>query len=316
MPACGKYFGRPIRSRAAGPAAACSRPPMAERRGQRSASNEGLPKPLWGKLGVSVSGADSNRFYAIIEAPEGGVFVSDDAGADVEADQRRSTAAAAGVLLHAHLRRPAGERHRLHPQHRRLSLDRRGQNDPRDTRSAWRQPRSLDRAERSKAHDQQQRWRRERLGQRRERPGPIRTFRPRSSTTSFTTAHVPYHVCGAQQDNTTACVSSTGSGSLYDVGGGESGYIAPDPQDTDVFYAGSYGGLLTRINRRTGEAARDQCLAGQSDGVFIRRHHRTVPVDLSDRDRSHRSPYPLRHVAACLEIDATKGSRGSVSVPT
>src|SRR6185295_2062419 len=40
---------------------------------------------------------------------------------------------------------------------------------------------------------------------------------------------------------------------LYDVGGGESGYIAPDPLDTDVFYAGSYGGLLTRLNRRTGE---------------------------------------------------------------
>ena len=68
----------------------------------------------------------------------------------------------------------------------------------------------------------------------------------------FTTAHVPYHVCGAQQDNSTACLPSTG-GELYAVGGGESGYIAPDPEDTEVFYAGSYGGLLTRINRRTGE---------------------------------------------------------------
>ena len=69
----------------------------------------------------------------------------------------------------------------------------------------------------------------------------------------FTTAHVPYHVCGAQQDNSTACVPSTGGGELYEVGGGESGYIAPDPQDRDVFYAGSYGGLLTRTNVRTGE---------------------------------------------------------------
>ena len=69
----------------------------------------------------------------------------------------------------------------------------------------------------------------------------------------FTTAHVPYHVCGAQQDNSTACVPSSGTGELYAVGGGESGYIAPDPRDVDVFYAGSYGGLLTRINRRTGE---------------------------------------------------------------
>src|SRR4029079_6672127 len=70
----------------------------------------------------------------------------------------------------------------------------------------------------------------------------------------FTTNHVPYHVCGAQQDNSTACVPSNGPGEdLYDVGGGESGYIAPDPRDSDVFYAGSYGGLLTRLNRRTGE---------------------------------------------------------------
>jgi photosystem II stability/assembly factor-like uncharacterized protein len=68
----------------------------------------------------------------------------------------------------------------------------------------------------------------------------------------FTTAHVPYHVCGAQQDNSTACVSSAGDRRLYDVGGGESGYIAPDPRNPDVFYAGSYGGHLTRYDRRTG----------------------------------------------------------------
>ena len=43
--------------------------------------NAGLPKPIWGKVGVSVSGADPSRVYAIIEAAEGGVFLSDDAGA-------------------------------------------------------------------------------------------------------------------------------------------------------------------------------------------------------------------------------------------
>jgi hypothetical protein len=65
---------------------------------------------------------------------------------------------------------------------------------------------------------------------------------------------VPYEVCGAQQDNSTACVSSRGNGSeLYDVGGGESGYIAVDPRTRDVFYAGSYGGLITRYNRETGQ---------------------------------------------------------------
>ena len=41
-----------------------------------------LPAGLWGKVGISVSGADSNRVYALIEnEPDGGLFVSDDAGA-------------------------------------------------------------------------------------------------------------------------------------------------------------------------------------------------------------------------------------------
>jgi hypothetical protein len=76
----------------------------------------------------------------------------------------------------------------------------------------------------------------------------------------FLTKHVPYHVCGAQQDNSTACVGSetqsgAGEGSLppifYSPGGGESGYIASDPNNPDVFYAGSYGGLMTRLDRST-----------------------------------------------------------------
>jgi hypothetical protein len=38
------------------------------------------------------------------------------------------------------------------------------------------------------------------------------------------------------------------------VGGGESGYIAPHPKKLDVFFAGSYGGLLTRFDRSTGQS--------------------------------------------------------------
>ena len=64
---------------------------------------------------------------------------------DLVARQRRSPAAAAGVLLHPHLRRPAGARHGLHPQHGHLSLDRRRQDADGDPRSARRQPRPLDR---------------------------------------------------------------------------------------------------------------------------------------------------------------------------
>src|SRR5258705_3314735 len=43
--------------------------------------NAGLPTGALGKIGLTVSGADSNRLYAQIEAEDGGFFLSDDAGA-------------------------------------------------------------------------------------------------------------------------------------------------------------------------------------------------------------------------------------------
>jgi len=214
--------------------------------------SEGLPKPPWGKIGVAVSGVDANRVYAIIEAADGGVFVSDDAGqawkiinddrrlrqrafyytriyADPQAKDTvyilntgiyRSTDG--GKTIRA-IRVPHGDNHDLwiapNDPKRLINSNDGGANVSVNGGESW--------------TDQD--------------------FATAQFYNVITTAHVPYHVCGAQQDNSTACVPSTGTGSLYDVGGGESGYIAPDPQDTDVFYAGSYGGLMTRVNRRTGE---------------------------------------------------------------
>src|SRR5260370_16153015 len=41
----------------------------------------GLPQGLYGKMSVAISGADSNRVYALIENDKGGLYRSDDAGA-------------------------------------------------------------------------------------------------------------------------------------------------------------------------------------------------------------------------------------------
>ena len=68
----------------------------------------------------------------------------------------------------------------------------------------------------------------------------------------------PYHIYGAQQDNTTVeIVSRSNYGAItasdwHDVGGGESGWIAPDPLNSNFVYAGSYDGLLTRYDNTTG----------------------------------------------------------------
>lgn len=79
---------------------------------------------------------------------------------------------------------------------------------------------------------------------------------------AITTAHLPYHVCGSQQDNSTLCVpgnwnlgagggrggrggatqaanrtdaemAAGASAVSYQAGGGEPGYIATDPNDPD-----------------------------------------------------------------------------------
>ena len=69
----------------------------------------------------------------------------------------------------------------------------------------------------------------------------------------------PYRVYGAQQDNSTVAIASRARGGSigvtdwYDVGGGESGWIAPMPGNPDVVFAGSYGGEITRYDHKTGE---------------------------------------------------------------
>jgi photosystem II stability/assembly factor-like uncharacterized protein len=69
----------------------------------------------------------------------------------------------------------------------------------------------------------------------------------------------PYWLYGAQQDNSTVAIASASarggisSSDFYDVGGGESGYIAPDPKDPNIVYAGSYGGDISRYDHRTDE---------------------------------------------------------------
>ena len=67
----------------------------------------------------------------------------------------------------------------------------------------------------------------------------------------------PYNIYGAQQDNTTVKIASrTLTGSIdasdwYPVGGGESGWIAPYPKNSDIVFAGSYDGLITRYDHKT-----------------------------------------------------------------
>ena len=66
----------------------------------------------------------------------------------------------------------------------------------------------------------------------------------------------PYRIYGAQQDNSTVSIASrSDEGAIterdwWPVGGGESGYIAPQPGDSSIVFAGTYMGTLTRYDHR------------------------------------------------------------------
>jgi photosystem II stability/assembly factor-like uncharacterized protein len=71
---------------------------------------------------------------------------------------------------------------------------------------------------------------------------------------------VPYRLYGAQQDNTTVAIASgnvrggpIGIESWHSVGGGESGYVVPDPKDPSIVIANAYDGAVTRYDQRTGQ---------------------------------------------------------------
>ncbi len=69
----------------------------------------------------------------------------------------------------------------------------------------------------------------------------------------------PYRLYGAQQDNSTISVPSRSTLAAitqvdtYEVGGGESGYIAVRPDDPNIIFAGNFAGMITRYDHRTGQ---------------------------------------------------------------
>jgi photosystem II stability/assembly factor-like uncharacterized protein len=63
----------------------------------------------------------------------------------------------------------------------------------------------------------------------------------------------PYWVYGAQQDNSSVAVPSNNVGAPnLNAGPGEAGYLAVDPRNYGVVYAGNYGGTLQRADSVTG----------------------------------------------------------------
>lgn len=219
--------------------------------------NEGLPKGMLGKIGVAVSPARENRVYAIIDAEDGAVFRSDDGGDHWERlCEDRNVRARPWYYMH------------IIP-------------DPQDADTLWalnvQAWKSIDGgrtfAEVSIPHgDHHDLWLDPQNSQRLiegNDGGACVSFNGGASWSSIynqptaefyhviTDNQTPYRVYGAQQDNSTICVPSRShvagitNAETYQVGGGESGYIAVRSDDPNIVFAGNYQGYLTRYDHRT-----------------------------------------------------------------
>ena len=249
--------------------------------------NPGLPAGTVGRIGVAVSGANAKRVYALVENEKGGLFRSDDAGATwtLANDSRKIRQRA---FYYTHVYADPRDQDVVYMQN--TSMFR--------SKDGGKTTTSIDHGTHGDMHDL---WidpddvSHLVLGN--DGGGAVSTntggkwtaqdFPTEQFYHVATTKHIPYHVCGAQQDNSTLCtpfnwnigafesaqsrarttkttpdtttralgandIALGGMAVSYDAGGGEPGYIAPDPFEPDLFYSGTNnGGYLDRYNRRT-----------------------------------------------------------------
>ena len=254
---------------------------------------KGLPEGLKGRIGVAVSPVKPDRVWAIVEAQDGGIFRSEDGGESwrrVNEDRRwrqrawyythiyadtqsadtvyvLNTALAKstdGGKSFSSIRVPHGDNHDLwiapENNQRMVNANDGGANVTFNGGASW-----------SRQDNQ-----------------PTAQFYHVTTDNQF-----PYRVYGAQQDSSTASISSRNrpgnwQRDFFSVGGGESGYIAVRPDNPAVIYAGSYGGFMTRYDHRTRQTRNisvwpENPMGGGAD-LLKYRFQWTFPIVISPHD--------------------------------
>ncbi len=219
----------------------------------------GLPTGIKGRIGVAVSPVRSSRVWAIVEATDGGVFRSDDSGASWSRTNGES-AIRERAWYYSHIIADPAALDTVYVLTLQINKSTDGGRSfkvvrPRhsDNHGLWIDPDDADRLINGNDGGANISV----------NGGRTWTTEDNQATGQFyhviTDGRFPYRIYGAQQDSSTVSIPSRTSSSgiaatdWYGVGGGESGYVAPDPSNPDIVYAGSYYGLLTRYDHATGD---------------------------------------------------------------
>jgi len=206
-------------------------------------TGRGLPEGMLGRIDVAISAADSQRVYAMIEAKDGGLYRSDDAGAqwhrvseDGRVRQRAwyfskiyadPNAVDTVYALNTGMLRSVdgGKTFNLvaatHGDHHALWIDPNNSNSLINANDGGASI-SLDGGNTWSTQENQ----------------PTGQFYHVATDT-----RVPYFIYGAQQDNSNLAIASfddegvIGPRDWYPAGGGESGFVVPDPRDPNIIYS-------------------------------------------------------------------------------
>ena len=258
----------------------------------------GLPQQgLLGKIGVSVSPADPGRVYAIIEhEAEGGVYASNDGGQSWE-KRNDSRDLRQRAFYYTRIVADPKDKERVYVLNVQFH---RSDDGGKSFKKKIKVPHGDNHDLWIAANDANRMVQANDGGANVSVNGGTSWTRQDFPTAQIyrlaLTAHQPPYACGGQQDNTTICVPVRGWGNQnvlggaygIAVGGGESGYVAPDPRNPDIYYAGSYGGLLTRYDHRTGQrraiTVRPDNPMGYSAGDIEERFQWTFPIVFDPHD--------------------------------
>jgi photosystem II stability/assembly factor-like uncharacterized protein len=281
--------------------------------------NPGMPTGLIGRIGVSVSGADSNRVYAIVENSEnGGLYSSDDAGATWKlVNSNRNIRQRA--FYYTHVTADPIDKDTVYALNVGTFKSTDGGKTMAsfaggDSHDLWIDPTDNKRIMHASDSGGAVTY----TGG---SPWSARDYPTPQYYHVITTARLPYDVCGAQQDGSTVCVPSTtneqgggiqaggrggGAGAggqggggrgggaaaapaTYSPGGAEPAFIAPDPKDPDVFFSGgNNGSFLMYTNRRTGQSREvhpyPRMFSGEPSSALVERVQWTFPIVFSPVD--------------------------------
>jgi photosystem II stability/assembly factor-like uncharacterized protein len=260
-------------------------------------AGKGLPEGIWGKVGVAIAPSDGQRIYALIEAELGGLFRSDDGGNTWSRINASHMLRQRPFYFSTLSINPSNPDEIWFPQVTLLKSVDGGKTidfvkgvHSGDFHDVWFDPHSPQRVIASNdggveiTVDSGNTWYAP--------PLPLGQVYHVGVDN-----RLPFYVAATMQDVGTAQGPSDSLSTLgirnsdwYEVGGGESGYIASDPFDPNTVYAGNFGGYISRFDLRKQQVHNISIQPEDMEGHYAEemkyRFQMTAPILVSDHERN------------------------------